>query len=178
MRARDVYNYDNAVFASLREPAREVVAAYQTAARFLDTVQESLLIEHGMVFTAQLIHNLAHKMPKRFDKFGDMLHERHLMVEYPATPELVERIEEPEKGFEIVIGVLDDVQEALEKFRNAAETPMLRPMAIAAEDLMLKNSRDYTMILELWTMWDSSNSKTSFDSWAKKLGKHRGVDDE
>lgn len=178
MRARDIYNYDNAAFAPLREPAREVVAAYQTAARFLDTVQESLRMEHGMAFTADVVHALAHEMPKRFDQFGDALHERHLMIEYPATPELVERIEEPEKAFEIVIGVLNDVQEALERFRAIADTPLLRPMALAAEELMLKNSRDYTLILEMWTMWDSDVSKTSFDNWVKKLAKNRGAADE
>lgn len=177
MKERDIYNYDNAVFAPVRDPARDVVAAYQTAARFADTVQESLRIEHGMVFTADIIHELAHEMPKRFDQFGDMLHERHLMVEYPATPELVERIEAPEKAFEIIIGVLDEIQEALERFRKATDSAILRPMSLFAEELMLKNSRDYTLILELWTMWDDSTSKTSFDSWAKKMGKRGGADD-
>ena len=92
MKARDIYNWDSQMFAALREPARNVVAAYQQAARFLDTVQETVYIEHGLVHTARMIHDLAHEMPKRFDVFGDMLHERHLMTEYPATPELTERI--------------------------------------------------------------------------------------
>lgn len=177
LKARDFYNYDNERFSPLRDPARDVVAAYQTAARFLDTVQESLLIEHGLAFTADIIHNLAHEMPKRFDRFGDMLHERHLMVEYPATPELAERIDAPEKAFEIVIGVLDEIQEALEKFRMVTDNAQFRPMALQAEEMMLQNSSDYTLILEMWVMWDESTSKTSFDSWAKKMGKRGGADD-
>ena len=169
MKARDIYNWDSQMFAALREPARNVVAAYQQAARFLDTVQESVYIEHGLVHTARMIHNLAHEMPKRFDVFGDMLHERHLMTEYPATPELTERVEDMDKAFEIVIAVLDDIQEALEAFRSATDNAGFRPMALKAEELMLQNSADYTRILNAWVMWDESTSKTSFDGWVLHL---------
>ena len=170
MKARDVYNYDTAPYDALREPARRVVAAYQQAARFLDTVQESVYIEHGMVHTARILHNLAHEMPKRFDEFGDMLHERHLMAEYPATPELTERVEDMDKAFEIAIAVLDDVQKALETFRMVTDNAEFRPMALKAEELMAQNSRDYTRILDMWSMWDTGVSKTSFDNWALHLG--------
>ena len=170
MRARDVYNYDTSPYDVLREPARQVVAAYQQAARFLDTVQESVYIEHGLVHTARILHDLAHKMPKRFDKFGEMLHERHLMTEYPATPELTERVEDMDTAFEIVIAVLDDIQTALENFRTVTDNAALRPMALKSEELMLQNSKDYTLILDMWAMWDMSESKTSFDNWAQHLG--------
>lgn len=170
MKVRDVYNYDASPWDVLREPARQVVAAYQQAARFLDTVQESVYIEHGLVNTARILHNLAHEMPKCFDVFADMLHERHLMAEYPATPELTERVEDMDKAFEIVIAVLDDIQTALEAFRSATDNGTLRPMALKAEELMMQNSRDYTNVLNLWAMWDESESKTSFDSWALRMG--------
>ena len=170
MKARDIYNYDSEPYAALRDPARNVVAAYQQAARFLDTVQESVYIEHGLVHTARVLHNLAHEMPKRFDEFGDMLHERHLMTEYPATPELTERVEDMDKAFEIVIAVLDDIQAALESFREVTDNATFRPMALKAEELMLQNSRDYTRILDMWAMWDKSDSATSFDNWALHLG--------
>lgn len=169
MKARDLYNYDNEAFGVLREPARQVVAAYQQAARFLDTVQESVYIEHGLVHTARMLHNLAHEMPKRFDEFGDMLHERHLMTEYPATPELTERVEDMDKAFEIAIAVLDDVQEALEAFHAVTDTAAFRPMALKTEELMLQNSRDYTRILNAWVMWDENPGKTSFDNWVLHL---------
>ena len=165
MKARDIYNYDSEAYAALRDPARNVIAAYQQAARFLDTVQESVYIEHGMVNTARMIHNLAHEMPKRFDEFADMLHERHLMAEYPATPELTESIDDMDKAFEIVIAALDDIQEALEAFRSVTDTAAFRPMALKAEELMLQNSGDYTKVLNAWIMWDESGSKSSFDSW-------------
>lgn len=170
MKVRDAYNYDASPWDALREPARQVVAAYQQAARFLDTVQESVYIEHGLVHTARILHNLAHEMPKRFDVFADMLHERHLMAEYPATPELTERVEDMDKAFEIVIAALDDIQAALEAFRSVTDNGTLRPMALKAEELMTQNSRDYTNVLNMWAMWDESESKTSFDNWALRMG--------
>lgn len=166
MKIDDYFTYDNQIFASLREPAREVVAAYQNAARFLDTIQESIYIESGMIHAARIIHNLAHEMPKRFDDFGDMLHERHLTVEYPPTPELTEEIRDMDAAFEATIKTLDAIDAALKKFCVAANKEELQSMTLKAEDLMRQNSKDYTAILEMWKMWDESGSPVGFDNWA------------
>lgn len=164
-----VFSYDNPVYKEIKEPARRVVEAYQNAARFLDTLQEWVYIETGMVHTARKFHLLAHEMPKRFDVFGDILHERHLMVVYPPTPELAEDIPDMNRVFEIAIGTLDEIQDALEKFRTAADNPNLRPMALKTEDLMMQNSHEYTQILEMWKMYENLSSYTSYDSWVKRL---------
>lgn len=139
--------------------------AYQNAARFLDTIQEWIYIETGMKHTATMVHLLAHEMPKRFDVFGDLLHERHLSVEYPGTPELTEEIRDMNHAFEVVIGTLEEIQEALERFHAATDTPDFRPMALKSEELMLQNSADYTQVLEAWVMYDNTNSASSFDNW-------------
>jgi hypothetical protein len=165
MKAKEVFDYKNPTYAPLKEPAKEVVGAYQTAARFFDTVQEVVLIEHGLIHTARAVHKVAHLFPQRFDAYIDMLHERHLMGIYPATPELVEPINDMDKAFEIIIGVLDDIQEALEKFHAVTDNAMFRPMALKTEELMLQNSQEYTKFLNMWVMWDMSDSKTSFDNW-------------
>lgn len=178
MDMKEYFNYDNPKFLPLRQPARDVVDAYQRANRFLDTVKESLYIEHGLIHTSEMVHKLAHEMPKQFDAFGDMLHERHLMVEYPATPELTERIESVDKGFEIVITVLDEVQEALEKFHAVTDTADFRPMALKTEELMLQNSQDYTRFLEAWMMYGKRSSDTSFDNWVLHLLEEEGEADE
>ena len=170
MGIKETYNYDNEPFAALRDSARGVVAAYQDAARFLDTTQENVYINMGMKHLAHKIHLLAHEMPKRFDDFGDMLHERHLMVEYPATSELVEKIETPDEAFTVVISVLDNVQDALERFREATDNAVFRPMALKAEELMTQNSRDYTKFMEMAAMWENGGiSAASFDNWVLHL---------
>lgn len=163
------YSYENPIFATIKEPAKRVVGAYQNAARFLDTVQEWTYIETGAIHTAKVLHNLAHEMPKRFDAFGDMLHERHLMVLYPATPELTEDIEDLDKVFDIALGSLEEIQEALEEFRSLTDNGTLRPMALTTENFMVQNSSDYTRILEMKKMYKSSSSLTSFDNWVKDI---------
>lgn len=176
MNVKEYYNYDNPKFLPLRQPARDVVDAYQRANRFLDTCKESLYIEHGLIHTSEMVHRLAHEMPKRFDVFGDMLHERHLMVEYPGTPELTERVESVDKAFEIVITVLEEIQDALERFRAVTDNAEFRPMALKTEELMLQNSQDYTRVLDAWAMYGERGSATSFDNWVLHLMETEGED--
>ena len=165
----EIYGYENPVFSPLRDPARGVIEAYQNAARFLDTVQERVYIRMGLVHTARMIHDLAHEMPRRFDDFADMLHEKHLEAEYPGTPELDEEIPDMDRAFEIVTGVLEDIQTALEGFRAVTDNAVFRPMALKTEELMLRNSEDHTRILEAWAMWDSGAGTSSFDNWVRRL---------
>lgn len=163
------YTYKNTEYEAIRDPARGVVAAYQDAARFLDTIKEWVYIETGMIHTSEFIHRMAHEMPKRFDSFGDILHERHLSIEYPATNELTEEIGDMNRVFEFVISILDNIQEALERFHAATDNGRFKPMALAVEDLMMENSRDYTKVLEAWAMWNQDVSASSFDSWMRHI---------
>lgn len=169
---REIFNFDNPKYAPLREPSRAVIKAYQDANRYFDTTQEYVYIEQGMVFLSKIIHSQAHEFPKRFDAFVEMLHERHLMGEYPATDELDWRseLENIDDVFELLIRVLDNIHDALESFRKVTDNAEFRPMALYAEELMLENSRTYTKFLMLWARWDeNAGSKTSFDSWCQKI---------
>ena len=165
---RENYSYDNPKFSVLRDPSRGVIAAYQNANRYLDAIQEYVLIEEGMPYLSMAIHKQAHKFPARFDKFADMLHERHLMAEYPATPEMDwrEELKELDDVFRCIMSAMDEIHEALEAFHEVVDNASFRPMALFSEELMAENSADYTFFLELWARWDNEHgSKTSFDSW-------------
>lgn len=171
-KVKDIFNFDNPIYAPLRNPSREVIKAYQDANRYFDTTQEYVYIEQGMKYLSKIIHEQAHEFPKRFDSFIDMLHERHLMGEYPSTEELnwKEELKELDDVFDIVIRVFDNIQEALEKFHEVTDNANFRPMALYTEELMAQNSKDYTKFLELAFRWQNDGgSKTSFDSWCKKL---------
>lgn len=167
---REIYSYDNPKYGVLRDPARAVIAAYQTANRFLDTIQEYALIEEGMPNLSAAIHRQAHQYPGRFDSFADMLHERHLTAEYPATAEMDwrEELKDLDDVFRCVLSAMEDIQDALEAFHAAVDNAQFRPMALFTEELMTQNSADYTKFLEMWARWDSDGgSKTSFDSWVR-----------
>ena len=169
---KEIFNFDNPKYAPLREPSRAVIKAYQDANRFLDTTQEYVYIEQGMIFLSKLIHNQAHEYPKRFDEFIEMLHERHLMGEYPATPELDWKAElkSIDDVFGVIVRVFDEIQEALEGFHRVTDNADFRPMALFTEELMAQNSKDYTLFLQLWARWnEDGGSKTSFDSWCEKF---------
>ena len=167
---RDFYSYDNPEFGVLRDPARAVIAAYQNANRFLDAIQEYALIEEGMPNLSRAIHLQAHKYPARFDEFADMLHERHLMAEYPATPEMDwrEELKGIDDVFRAAVGAMEDIQDALEAFHAVTDNAKFRPMCLKSEELMAQNSADYTKFLDMWARWDNDGgSKTSFDSWVR-----------
>lgn len=170
MKLRDRYSYDNPDFKGLRDPARDVIAAYQDANRALDTIQEYALIEEGMPNLSRVIHLQAHAYPARFDAFAEMLHERHLMAEYPATLEMDwrEELKDLDDVFRCVIDAMEDIHDALEAFHTATDNAQFRPMALFTEELMAQNSADYTKFLEMWARWDNDGgSKTSFDSWVR-----------
>ena len=171
-KARDIFNFDNPKYAPLRDPSRGVIAAYQDANRFYDTAQEYVYIEQGMPFLSRFIHKRAHQFPKDFDSFIEMLHERHLMGEYPSTEELdwKQELKSIDDVFSLLIRVLDHIQEALESFHRVTDNADFRPMALFTEEMMAQNSAKYTKILALWNRWDNEGgSKTSFDSWVEKI---------
>ena len=168
---KEFYSWQNPIYAPLRDPARAVIAAYQDANRFYDTVQEFVYIELGMVFLSRFIHARAHDFPKKFDRFIEMLHEHHLMGEYPPTGELdfKRELQSVEDVFSVLIRVLDHIQEALERFHAQTDNEKLRPMAIFTEELMMENSRERTRILSIWNRFSSDpGSLSSFDSWIQK----------
>ena len=105
MKLADVFNYENSMFSPLRDPARRVTAAMQQANRSLDALKEYVLIEIGLVHTSDAIHELAHKQPGYFDQIGDLLHQRHLMQEYPATEEYTKRPKDMDEVFSRLVYV-------------------------------------------------------------------------
>lgn len=171
---KEIYNYENEPFFSLRDPARAVTGAFGAANKWLDTMQEWLYIERGMKHTSDLIHEIAHRALVYLDEFSEILHERHLATEYPATPELDEVFSDPSEVFEAVISALERTGDALRQFRDAANAAQLAPLAISTESLMAKVSGEQTVVLALWQMWDQGMSATSFDNWAMHL-KEGGV---
>jgi hypothetical protein len=173
-RLKDRFNYDTEPYSLIREAARGVTGAYGAANKWLDTVQEWLLIERGMAHTSDLIHGIAHRALERLDDFSAILHTRHLATEYPATAELTEDFSDVSDALEAVCAILEQTGEALKRFRDAANGAGLDGMALAAENLMVQNDAEFTAVLKLWQMWDQGISAASFDNWALHI-KEGGV---
>ena len=163
--------------AEMLKAASDVNYAYLWANRVLDTVKESIWVEHGLPFTSDFIHKLAHANLERLDKFGDILHESHMKQTYPGTPEFDETIEDMNKAFDVVADVIFDVDAALNRFIDATAGTENNSMSLSAENLQMENTADRTKVLEAWKMWDSNPGKTSFDNWVKRLTESE-ADDE
>lgn len=177
MKLADFYNYDNERFAALRDASRKVTEKMQNANRGLDTLKEWVLIEMGLVNTSNEIHKLAHKQPGYFDQVGDILHQRHLIQEYPATEEYVKRPEDLDGVFEEVIRMLQESEDALKEFVRAADSLGQYALARQAESIQIENSQDYEKFMYAWNMYDSTDgSATSFDNWIKHLFDDGGDD--
>lgn len=179
MRVENRFSYSEQKFAPVRDPARAVTAAYQNAARGLDTLKEIVLLEFGMPNTASAIHDLAHAMPPRFDVLGDILHQRHLMQEYPATPEYTKRPQTLDEVFSEVIDMLEKIETALVAFIRACDGIGLYPLARQAENMQIENSRSYEKILYAWAMYDEAESSpTSYDNWIMHLFDEQEAEDD
>lgn len=170
MEVKNIFNYKNERYAMLREPMRGVIGAYQDGNRWLDTTQEYLYIEQGLVNCARVFHEQAHKFLQEMDGFVDMLHENHLMGEYPTTEELdwQEELVDVNSAFELVVRIFDHIEDALTTFRDVANTNRHLAMGLTAEDLIVANSQKRTKFLEMWNMWNNNVKASSFDNWCKK----------
>ena len=86
--------------------AEQVMASYQNANKWLDSIKEFVLMDLGCVFFSNYIHNLAHTMPARFDKFGDILHTADIKVPYPATAAITTMPSDIPSVFQQVLDIL------------------------------------------------------------------------
>lgn len=162
-------NYGPDRWPAMEEPARRVTDAMQRAMRFMDACKEHVLILEGMPLTAQAIHDQAHTYGEMWDEFGAILHQRHMIQEFPPTPQLDES-PDLQRAFEIILACMDEIDKALLDFIEAAEQAReLRPLARSAENLQMKNSQDYTKWLEAAKMWEDEPRKLSYDKWILAL---------
>ena len=174
-KAREIFTYDDARYAPLRDAARNATRAYQDAARGLDTLKEWVLIEFGLMNLSNAIHALAHEQPKRFDAIGDILHQRHLMQEYPATEEYRARPANLDDVFEEIIRMLDRIETALKECVRVSDEQGLYPLGRAFENLQMQNSESYETFLYAWEMFDATDgSATSYDNWVRTLFENEG----
>ena len=170
MKLADFYNYENEKFSPVRDAARRVTAAMQNANRGLDSLKEWVLIEMGLVHTSDAIHELAHKQPKMWDELADILHQRHLMQEYPATEEYTKRPDDMDGVFEEIMRLLRENDEALKDFIRVCDENAQYALARQAETIQIENSEDCTKFLMAWQMYDMTDaSATSYDNWILHL---------
>ena len=166
---KSIYNYDNPKFAGLRQPMRDVMGAYGNAERFFADIKEKTWLNFGLKYLTLEIHALEHIQPERVDIFKDILAQVGLPVEYPAVPELSEELTDIDKVFEVCIGIIDEIDESIERFVKYASDNGFGALARQAEQLQIDNSFDKALLLEAWNMFPNAGCLATFDLWCEEL---------
>lgn len=176
MRAEEYATWAKPEFSGLRDRMRDVMRAYGMAEKWFAAIKDKVLVEMGMPFLSDAIHRLEHMIPEEVDGFGDALHELGLLLEYPATPELAEPLNNDlDKVFECCVQILDETSEALGRFEQEAAGGLTNALSLQAEELQVRISGMRTHLLDAWRMWDNGGmSRASFDSWCRRLFKGGG----
>lgn len=167
MKRRDYYNYANPKFSPLRDPMRRVMTAYGEAERFFATIKEKTWANFGLKSLTNYIHSLEHLQGGYVDTFKAILAEIGLEIEYPAVGELAEEMPDLDKVFEVCVGIVDDVDEALRGFIAEIDERHKEFSALArkVENLQMQNSAQRSFMLEAWNMADNDVSLSSLDNW-------------
>lgn len=157
----------------IADAAREVMTAYQNANKWLDSVKEFLYITVNCPFFSSFVHKLAHTMPERFDKFGDILHTVDMEIPYPATAELATRPADISEAFTVIFNVLNDIKTALNKFIAITDADA-HGMACAAETLLNDIEGEFPMLYRLSKKWaDCSGDSVAFDKYVCQYIDHK-----
>lgn len=158
---------------SVEDFACSVIAAYQNATKWLDTIKEMIYHDHSCVFFSDYIHRLAHSMPERFDKFGDILHTGDIKIEYPETKELEDVPSTPEEAIDKVIEILNAIKGSLNNFIKCTDENN-HGMACSTEDLLMDIDKEYTPLFRMKKALENCDGDyASFDKWV-----HQYVDNK
>ena len=180
MKRRDYYNYANPKFSFMRDLMRNVMTAYGEAERFFATIKEKTWANFGLKALTNYIHALEHLQGDYVDTFKAILAEIGLEVEYPAVGELAEEMPDLDKVFEVCVGIVDDVDEALRNFIGTidGEHGEFSALARKMENLQMQNSAQRSFMLEAWNMADNDVSLSSFDNWVARHAPYMKEEEE
>lgn len=162
--------------STLEVSANNVMISYQNANKWLDIIKEYLLMDCGCVFFSNYVHNLAHSMPVRFDKFGDILHTIDMKVPYPATCYIDAEPSSVDESFDKICAILDSISSSLYEFIVVAESSSYKAMAISAETLLEDIANEYTNLKRMRRAYIQSNADTiKFDKWVAQYVNNLGT---
>lgn len=153
----------------LRHFGRRVTEAYEKGNRFFDQMKEIILIRHGLTWTSAIFHQTAHWFPGQFDQVGELLHQRHILQEYGATPAFAGTGEDMEELFAAAIDILTEIVEELGELIRQCDEHRDYGIGRQAENLQAAASRQQERYFTLWAMYEKADSPTSYDNWAKQF---------
>lgn len=153
--------------------AEKVMESYQNANKWLDSIKEYVLMELGCLFFSDYIHKLAHTMPVRFDKFGDILHTADIVVPYPATSAIANMPTDIPSTIDQIYSIVSAIRNSLLEFIKATQDTEGHALACSAEELLIDISKEYTNLYRMNRAYNNCNSSIiDFDKWVLEYLKY------
>ena len=157
--------YRNERYAGLYEPMRRAMAAMGKAMWWFAALKEQTWYQ-GYAGVTAAIHALEHKQPEYIDELKDIMAKLGLPLSYPPIPELDMEYPGLSGTFDMCIGLLDEVNDALSGIVEVCDTANDEPLARYAENVQMENFQDRQWLVEANTMAENGDgSTTSYDSW-------------
>lgn len=145
--------------------AEQVMASYQNANKWLDIIKEVLLMDLGCVFFSNYIHNLAHTMPARFDKFGDILHTADIKVPYPATAYIPSMPSAIIGCFSMIFEIIKGISTSLREFIKITQDTEYHALACSTEELLVDIEGENTNLFRMKRAYDICEDTIKFDKY-------------
>lgn len=145
---------------------RDLMGDLGRAEKWLADIKDRVLIDFGMPFLSDVIHKMEHVMPEYVDELGDVVHQYHIVLPYPATPEFdIDLNDDLNRVIETCVALLDDNEQ---RFKELID--VLPPAgAIQVENIMAKNSENRALLLTIWQMLENAGSRVTLDGEIYRL---------
>ena len=162
-------NYKNAYadrrYEALEQPMRSVMSRMGKAMWHFAQLKEITWYQWGYAGITGAIHHLEHVYGGYIDSFKALLAQMGLPLAYPAIPEMEESFGSLTAIFYHCIGLIDEVNDALSAFVEAADREALEPLARRAENIQMENFAPRAWLTQALTMSEQGGSASSLDSW-------------
>lgn len=159
--------YSDPHCTALEEPMRNVMSRMGKAMWHFAQLKEITWYQWGYAGITGAIHYLEHVYGGYIDSFKELLAQMGLPLAYPGIPELREPFDSLAGIFARCIGLIDEVNDALSAFVEAADREALEPLARRAENIQMENFAPRAWLTQALTMSEQGGSASSLDSWLK-----------
>lgn len=160
--------YGDSRYAPLYTPMRAVVEAMGTAMWHFAQIKEITWYGWGYEGITEGIHRLEHVYGEYIDDFKKLLAQVGMPLSYPEILEFRKNPQNLEEIFDLCMGLIDRVNDALSEFVETADCCGLEPLARQAENIQMENFRPRAWLCQARTMAENGSSAASIDSWVRR----------
>lgn len=154
-------------YGELYEPMRKAMSAMGKAMWHFAQIKEITWAQWGFEGITRAIHYLEHQQPEYIDSFKGLMAMLGLPLIYPPIPDMPREFNSLSEVLEACIGLVDEVNEALSQFIEAADLSGYEPLARQAENIQMQNFAPRAWLTQALTMSLNPNSESSVDSWLR-----------